>query len=92
MKSFKIYKNIRKGAMIMGLPIAMFALMMTSVIVSLLVIIFSFSFLAILLVMVWNALLYIVLTHITKHMILLHVKSVFPKAISNKKRNVLNYE
>jgi len=32
MKKFEIYKNIRKRAVIMGLPIALFALMMTAVI------------------------------------------------------------
>jgi len=44
MKKFEVYKNIRKRAVIFGLPISLFALMMVSILVSLLVIIFSFSF------------------------------------------------
>ncbi len=43
MKTFIPYKNIRKRAMILGLPLALFALQMISVIASLLLIIFSFS-------------------------------------------------
>lgn len=92
MKTFKVYKNIRKRAMIMGLPIALFALMMTSVLASLLVIIFSFSFLIIILTFTLNAVLYIALTQLTKNASILHFKKVFPKSISNKKRSPLNYE
>jgi len=85
MKKFEIYKNIRKCAVIMGLPISLFALMMVAVIGSLLFIIFSFSFTVIMLVFLFNATLYIALTHITKNPALLHFKKVFPKTISNKK-------
>lgn len=85
MKKFEVYKNIRKRAVIMGLPISLFALMMTSVIGSLLFIIFSFSFTVIVLVFVFNATLYVVLTQLTKHPDLLHIKKVFPQTISNKK-------
>jgi len=92
MKRFEIYKNIRKRAVIMGLPISLFALMMTSVIGSLLFIIFSFSFTVILSVFVFNAGLYIALTHITKNSALLHFKKVFPLIVSNKKDTHLKYE
>ena len=92
MKKFEVYKNIRKRAMIMGLPISLFALMMTSVIGSLLLIIFSFSFSVIIIVFVFNAVLYIALTHITKNPALLHFKKVFPQTISNKKGSQLHYE
>ena len=85
MKKFEVYKNIRKSAVIMGLPISQFALMMTAVIGSLLLIIFSFSFSVIILVIVFNASLYIVLTHIIKNPAILHFKKVFPQTISNKK-------
>ena len=85
MKRFEIYKNIRKRAVIMGLPIALFALMMTAVIGSLLFVIFSFSFSVIIVVFVFNAGLYVILTHVTKNPALFHFKKVFPKAISNKK-------
>ena len=92
MKRFEVYKNIRKSAVIMGLPISLFALMMTAVIGSLLFIIFSFSFTIIISVFVFNATLYVALTHITKNPALLHFKKVFPQTISNKKQSRLYYE
>ncbi len=92
MKKFEVYKNIRKRAVIMGLPISLFALMMTAVIGSLLFIIFSFSFTIIISVFVFNASLYVALTHITKNPALLQIQKVFPKTISNKKQSRLYYE
>ena len=92
MKKFKVYKNIRKRAVIMGLPISLFALMMTAVITSLLFVIFSFSFSVIIGVFVFNASLYIALTHVTKNPALFHFKKVFPSSISNKKVTQLSYE
>jgi hypothetical protein len=76
----------------MGLPISLFALMMTVVIGSLLFIIFSFSFTVIISVFLLNGALYIVLTHITKNPALMHIKKVFPQTISNKKGSRLYYE
>ena len=92
MKRFEVYKNIRKRAVIMGLPISLFALMMTAVIGSLLFIIFSFSFTIIISVFVFNATLYVALTHVTKNPALLQFKKVFPLTISNKKVSHLSYE
>jgi len=92
MKKFEVYKNIRKRAMIWGLPISLFALMMISVIGSLLFIIFSFSFLVIISVFVFNAILYVGLTHMIRNPALLHFIKVFPQTISNKKQSNLNYE
>ena len=92
MKKFEVYKNIRKRAVIMGLPISLFALMMTAVIGSLLFIIFSFSFTIIISVFVFNATLYVALTHITKNPTLLQIQKVFPQTISNKKQSHLYYE
>ena len=92
MKKFEVYKNMRKRAMIWGLPISLFALMMISVIGSLLFIIFSFSFLVIISVFVFNAMLYVALTHIIRNPALLHFIKVFPQTISNKKQSNLNYE
>lgn len=92
MKRYQPYKNIRKGAMIMGLPISLFALQMISVIGSLLVIIFSFSLGAILWVFGLNAKLYVVLSYISKHPVVIHLKKVFPNTISNKKSSGLCYE
>ena len=92
MKRFEVYKNIRKRAVIMGLPIPLFALMMTSVIGSLLFTIFSFSFTVIVSVFLWNGALYTVLTHLIKNPALVHIKRVFPQTISNKKQTNLYYE
>lgn len=92
MKRFEVYKNIRKRAVIMGLPISLFALMMTSVIGSLLFIIFSFSFEVIVSVFLWNGALYTMQTHLAKYPALMHIKKVFPQTISNKKGSRLNYE
>lgn len=92
MKQFEVYKNIRKRAMIMELPISLFALMMTAVIGSLLFIIFSFSLTAIVLLIVVNMALYVILTNITKHPNLLYFKKVFPQTISNKKQSKLEHE
>ncbi|OYX22772.1 MAG: hypothetical protein B7Z06_11190 [Flavobacteriales bacterium 32-35-8] len=92
MKRFEVYKNIRKRAVIMGLPISLFALMMTVVIGSLLFIIFSFSFIVIISVFLLNGVLYIALTHITKNPALMHIKKAFPQTISNKKGSRLYYE
>nr|WP_282081271.1 hypothetical protein [Aquimarina algiphila] len=85
MKKYEVYKDIRKRAVLMGLPISLFALMMTSVIGSLLFIIFSFSFLVIISVFILNGCLYVALTQLTKHPSLLHFKRIFPTTISNKK-------
>ena len=92
MKRFEVYKNIRKRAMIFGLPISLFAIMMTAVVASLMVIIFSFSFPMIIGVFVFNAALYTALTRITNHSQLFQLTRVFPKIISNKKTTVLDYE
>lgn len=92
MKKFEIYRNIRKQAMIFGLPIALFALMMISIIASLLVIIFSFSFVMVLGVFVCNTVLYAVLIKISSNAQLLQFSSVFPKIISNKKITVFDYD
>ena len=92
MKTFEVYKNIRKQAVIMGLPIALFALMMTVVIGSLLFIIFSFGFPVIIAVFVFNLMLYMVLTHFARYPSLLHFKKVFPQTISNKKLSAFHDE
>lgn len=78
-------------AMIMGLPISLFALMMVSVIGSLLVIIFSFSFGVIVALLLFNALLFWALAQWAKNSQLLSVQKVFPRIISNKKLSPLSY-
>lgn len=92
MKRFEVYKNIRKRAVIFGLPVSLFALMMISIVVSLLVIIFSFSFSIIIGMLVFNAGLYIALLRITSNPLFFQIAKVFPKIISNKKSSQLDYE
>ncbi len=91
MKQYETYRNIRKRAVIFGLPISLFALMMISILGSLLIIIFSFSLLAILLTMVWNCCWYAGLTRIASNKHLLNFNKVFPSCISNKPDNLLNH-
>ena len=92
MKKFEVYKNIRKRAVIFGLPISLFALMMVSILASLLIIIFSFSFLMIIGVMVFNAVLYIVLTRMANNPQLFQAAKAFPRIISNKRNSGFDYE
>jgi type IV secretory pathway VirB3-like protein len=92
MKKFEVYKNIRKKAVIFGLPISLFALQMVAILASLLVIIFSFSFVMIIGILVFNAVLYVALTHITNNPQLFQMAKVFPKIISNKRNSGFDYE
>lgn len=92
MKRFEVYKNIRKRAMIMGLPLPLFALQMIGVIGSLLVVIFSFNFVLVLILLTINVALFIGLTHLTKNPAILHYQRVFPVTISNKKGSQISYE
>ncbi|MCK0123883.1 hypothetical protein MWU76_05690 [Gelidibacter sp. F2691] len=92
MKKFEIYKNIRKRAVIFGLPISLFALMMVSIIASLLIIIFSFSFMLIIGILVFNATLYVALSKTTHNPQLFQIAKAFPRIISNKKTSGFDYE
>lgn len=91
MRSYEVYRNIRKGALIWGLPISLFALLMVSVVASLLIIIFSFSLMMVLALFFWNAALSIGLNKINNSTRILNIRKVFPKSISNKKDNILNH-
>ncbi|WP_170164492.1 hypothetical protein [Sinomicrobium pectinilyticum] len=92
MKKFTPYKNVRKQAMVLGLPLPYFALQMISVIGSLLVIIFSFSLGAIATVLIWNVLLYAILSRLAQDPGMFHRQNVFPQTISNKKTSYMFYE
>jgi len=92
MKKYEIYRNIRKRAVIFGLPIFLFALMMISVVASLLVIIFSFSLGIIMSALVINLTLYIALTRITSNPQLFQMAGAFPRIISNKRNSAFDYE
>ena len=91
MKKYEVYRNIRKRALIMGLPISLFALVIVSVIGSLLIIIFSFNFGVIVALLLFNTLLFGALAHWVKNPQLLSVQKVFPHTISNKKLSPLSY-
>ena len=92
MKQFEVYRNIRKGAVIFGLPISLFALMMICIVASLLVIIFSFSFGIIIGVLLFNSALYIALIRITNNPRFFQMAKAFPKIISNKRNSGFDYE
>jgi len=92
MKKYEVYKNIRKKAVIFGLPISLFALMMVAILASLLIIIFSFSFVTIIGIFIFNAALYVVLTRITNDPQLFQMAKVFPQIISNKRHSGFDYE
>lgn len=92
MRTFEVYKNIRKRAVIFGLSIPLFAVMMVAILASLLVIIFSFSFGMIIGVLIINAALYIVLTRINNNPQVFHMAKAFPRIISNKRNSDFEYE
>ena len=92
MKKYEPYRNIRKGAVIFGLSLPLFALMMLSIIASLLVIIFSFSLGVIISALLFNAFLYIGLNLISRLLDFLQMTGVFPKMISNKRNSGIDYE
>ncbi len=91
MKTYKIYKDIRKGARIWGLPISLFALLMLSILASLLIIIFSFGIMVIILAVGWNLCWYAGLLRMSYHKNLFDFNKVFPNCISNKPDNLLNH-
>lgn len=92
MKQFQNYRNIRRRALIYGLPLLPFALQMMAVVASLIMIIFSFSLAAIIFSVVFNLVLYISLLKVSSNPELLNFKRVFPCAISNKPISGLSYE
>lgn len=92
MKKFPVYRNIRKQALIFGLPVGFFALQMVGVIGSLLVIIFSFSFTMVLGAILVNLLLYFGLLKLTQKPQFFSWQKVYPKSISNQQNTGLTYE
>lgn len=91
MKVYIIYRDIRRRALIFGLPVSLFAIQMLGIIGSLLVVIFSFSFGLVIGAMLLNGILYVVLIKLVNQPRLLDVAQVFPKIISNKKTSLLSY-
>ena len=91
MKKFEVYKNIRKRAVLFGLPLSLFALMMCSILCSLMIIIFSFSLLMVIGVPVLNAGLYVVLLNLERIKSIFFLGSRFPKHLSNKPKSNFTY-
>ena len=87
MKHFEVYRHIRKRALIFGLPVALFALQIMAVITSLMAVIFSFGPFLLLGALVLNAGLYRFLLELAHNPGLLQLGRVFPKMISNKRKN-----
>ena len=77
--------------MIFGLSVGSFAIQMTSVIASLLIIIFSFSLVSVLLLPTWNIGLYIFLLRSPVFLIPFRSKSLLT-LISNKQIGLSRYE
>ncbi|MEM6813074.1 MAG: hypothetical protein AAF600_01625 [Bacteroidota bacterium] len=92
MKRFEVYRNMRKRAVIFGLPISLFALMMVSILASLLIIIFSFSFGIIIGLMVCHGGLYVILLRVANHPQLFQMGNPFPRIICNKRNSGFDYE
>lgn len=84
MKQFEIYRDMRRSATIFGLSVAGFASLMGSVILSLLVIIFSFNLGLLCFLLVWNLGLYVGLLQAGSLHLPLETSS-YPSLISNKK-------
>ncbi|MBO0322180.1 hypothetical protein J0X14_07725 [Muricauda sp. CAU 1633] len=91
MKRYKVYRNIRMRALIMGLPIPFFALMMVSVVCSLLIVIFTFHFGVIVGLLLFNVLLYGALGQWVKRPFQITVSKTFPDMISNKHLSPLSH-
>ena len=91
MKRYKVYRNIRMRATIMGLPITLFALMMVSVVCSLLIVIFTFQFGVIVGLLLFNAFLYGALGQWVKRPFQITAGNTFPDMISNKRLSPLSY-
>ncbi|WP_088341722.1 hypothetical protein [Robiginitalea sediminis] len=92
MKTYPIYRSIRKRALIFGLPVSLFALQMVAVIGSLLVIIFSFSLGVILGGLLVNLGLYAGLLRFNRNPQLVTLQKVYPESISNQQSTGLCYE
>ncbi len=75
----------------MGLPISQFAIIMVSVIGSLLVIIFSFGLGVVVTAMVFNSILYGAMTQFAQRRSPIQLQKTFPNTISNKKTSPFNY-
>lgn len=92
MKKYEAYKDIRKQALIFGLPLGFFILQIVSILIGFFVLFTAFSLLTIIgLVIFWVG-LYAVLGYLTKNPSLFNFSKIFPNIITNKSQNTFNYE
>lgn len=87
MKKYNVYRDIRREALIMGLPLLLFAIQIVFLVISLLVLIFAFSFLSILITIFGNIGLYIGLLRLASSKRKVQFFRLFPELISNKSVN-----
>lgn len=92
MKEYRTYRNIRKRAQIIGLPVSLFALQMMAVIVSLLIIIFSFGLLVVIGTALFNVGLYLGLHRLARNTHFFELGHHLPKSISNQPISGICYE
>lgn len=91
MKSYEVYKNIRKGALIAGLPLSMFGVVMAFIILSLMMLIFGFSLIILLALIIANGVVYVICIQLVNNPNITNFQKIFPRLISNKKTNDLDY-
>ncbi|PCE63011.1 hypothetical protein B7P33_17200 [Sediminicola luteus] len=84
MRTFGTYKGIREGARIWGLDLLGFAWMMASIVLSLIILIFSFGIWLFLSLVVWNLMFYLGLGTIS-HYRWGDIVTVGPFIYSNRK-------
>lgn len=89
MKNYSPYRDIRREALIMGLPLLFFALQIVFLVISMLVLIFAFGLLSILLTVFGNTGLYIGLLRLASSKRKVQFFRVYPSLISNKHVNNL---
>ncbi|MEO2062159.1 MAG: hypothetical protein ABGW97_04195 [Christiangramia sp.] len=92
MKRYTMYRDIRKEALIMGLPVMLFGVQIVALVLSLFLLIFSFSLVVLLAILLGNIGLYLgLLRYVSRNKSVTFFR-VFPKEISNKAINKLPYE
>lgn len=92
MKRYSFYRDIRKEALIMGLPVMLFGLQIVILVLSLFLLIFSFSLFLLIVILLGNIGLYLGLIRYVSRNRTVTFYRVFPREISNKTINEIAYE
>ncbi len=93
MKKFKVHRDIRRQAVIFGLPASSFYVFITFLILSAFILIFEFSLLTLLIVAIFNVVLFLGLAYVSKQKGNFFSAVNMPKMISNKYPSLTtNYE